>query len=535
MTKAKGKGKAAAEDVSREWITTLSIILLVATLLLVAGIRIRLLGTPFERDEGEYAYAGQLMLQGSPPYAEVYNMKFPGTYAAYALIEAVLGESIKGIHLGFLVLNIATAIVLFLVGRRILGTPRAAAAGAVYALLSLSGSVVGTSAHATHFVLLPVLLGLFFLLDAVKSGRPGATFLCGCLFGAAFMMKQQAVFFAGFALVFFLWERFRSGSSTWTAQVSKAAILIAGILTPFGLTALVLWRAGVWGSFWFWTFSYAREYVSIVGPGEGIANFAQQFPGVVGPSFLIWVLAAVGLAGVIYASELRGVRRLLLLFLGFSALTVCPGLYFRSHYFVTLLPAVALLASIGACLIARGLFRGSRRPEAIALLIIVLVLGLTTIFQSGVFFRMSPKEASRAMYGLEPFPEAVEVGRWLGEQPGNSPVLVLGAEPEIYFYARRRSATGYIYVYSLWENQRYADQMVQQMTREIETARPGYVIVEFVPQRLQNWADDFLKRYYSLEGRVDMISDSQTEYRWGAEARTALARARRYLFIFKRI
>ena len=33
---------------------------------LVIAIRIRLLGIPLERDEGKYAYAGQLMLQGTP-------------------------------------------------------------------------------------------------------------------------------------------------------------------------------------------------------------------------------------------------------------------------------------------------------------------------------------------------------------------------------------------------------------------------------------------------------------------------------------
>ena len=35
---------------------------------LVLAIRIRPLGIPLERDEGEYAYAGQLILQGIPPY-----------------------------------------------------------------------------------------------------------------------------------------------------------------------------------------------------------------------------------------------------------------------------------------------------------------------------------------------------------------------------------------------------------------------------------------------------------------------------------
>ena len=76
--------------------------LMLAVLLLVAVIRLRLLNFPLERDEGEYAYAGQLMLQGIPPYELAYNMKFPGVYAAYALIMAVFGETPAGIHLGIL-------------------------------------------------------------------------------------------------------------------------------------------------------------------------------------------------------------------------------------------------------------------------------------------------------------------------------------------------------------------------------------------------------------------------------------------------
>ena len=48
-------------------------------LALVAVGRLQLLNFPLERDEGEYAYAGQLILQGIPPYELAYNMKFPGT------------------------------------------------------------------------------------------------------------------------------------------------------------------------------------------------------------------------------------------------------------------------------------------------------------------------------------------------------------------------------------------------------------------------------------------------------------------------
>ena len=58
--------------------------MLAVVILFFAVVRFRLRDVPLERDEGEYAYCGQLMLQGIPPYKLAYNMKLPGTYAAYA-------------------------------------------------------------------------------------------------------------------------------------------------------------------------------------------------------------------------------------------------------------------------------------------------------------------------------------------------------------------------------------------------------------------------------------------------------------------
>src|SRR5437667_3572795 len=89
---------------------------------LVLVIRIRLLEIPLERDEGEYAYAGQLMLQGIPPYKLAYNMKFPGTYAAYAVIMSIFGQTTGAIHLGLLLVNAATVALIFLLVRRLVNT-----------------------------------------------------------------------------------------------------------------------------------------------------------------------------------------------------------------------------------------------------------------------------------------------------------------------------------------------------------------------------------------------------------------------------
>src|SRR6266446_5775150 len=105
------------------------------TILLVAAVRVHLRAMPLERDEGEYAYAGQLILQGVPPYKEVYNMKLPGTYAAYALIMAIFGQSPSGIHLGLALMNVISIVLVFLIGRRLLDEAAGVGAAISFALL----------------------------------------------------------------------------------------------------------------------------------------------------------------------------------------------------------------------------------------------------------------------------------------------------------------------------------------------------------------------------------------------------------------
>src|SRR5437773_4053719 len=169
---------------------------------LVIAIRIRLLGIPLERDEGEYAYAGQLMLQGIPPYMLAYNMKFPGTYAAYALIMSIFGQTIFGIHLGLLLVNTATSGLIFLLGRRLMNNSTAGiAAATTYLVLSVSPSVLGLAAHATHFVMLPVLGGTLLLLNESGRQHSARLFASGLLFVLSVLMKQPAVFFIVFEAI----------------------------------------------------------------------------------------------------------------------------------------------------------------------------------------------------------------------------------------------------------------------------------------------------------------------------------------------
>ena len=44
-------------------------------------------------------------------------MKFPGVYASYALILPVFGQTAAGIHIGTLIVNAATIVLIFFLGK----------------------------------------------------------------------------------------------------------------------------------------------------------------------------------------------------------------------------------------------------------------------------------------------------------------------------------------------------------------------------------------------------------------------------------
>src|SRR6266508_501869 len=212
-------------------------ILLAVVIAVVVFLRIHLLAIPLERDEGEYAYAGQLMLQGIPPYRLAYNMKFPGVYAAYALIMWIFGQTSNGIHLGLLIVNIANIVIVFLIARRLIGLIAGIAAAASYTILSASPSVLGLAAHATHFVMLPTLLGALVLLKPVLTRK--MVFVSGILFGAGLLMKQPAIFFICFGAAYLLFRDWHTKFG-FNQMLLRSAVFIAA--SALHLACARAWR-----------------------------------------------------------------------------------------------------------------------------------------------------------------------------------------------------------------------------------------------------------------------------------------------------
>jgi hypothetical protein len=492
--------------------------LLLLTVLFFALIRFRLGSMPLERDEGEYAYAGQLMLQGIPPYQLAYNMKLPGTYAAYALILAAFGQTSSGIHLGLTLVNACETLIIFVIARRLFGVIGGVVSGASYALLSTSPYVLGLAGHATHFVVLAASAGILVLMQAMRTKNDWLVLGAGVLFGLAFLMKQPGFVFLVFAAVWLL--RTRPGDQRrLAARVRRVLVLFAGALLPFAATCALLFKAGVFQKFWFWTFSYAGKYAAAVPLSWAVPSFWKVSPHIVKSGFALWIVAAVGLTAFLWSSAAKKNAFFLTALLVFSLLGVSIGLRFRPHYFILMLPAVSLLigAAIGYATLKIAT-RDSIRGLRVAPVGLFLLVFCYSIFQQRNFlFGMTPDALTRYAYRASPFPEAAQVGEYLRQHsPESARIAVLGSEPEIYFYAHRHSATGYIYTYPMQENQPYALTMQEEMANEIETAKPEYLVYVNVGESwsedspklnlLFAWAGSYMADYYQEIDRVPVAT-----------------------------
>jgi hypothetical protein len=454
---------------------------LAAAALCFAGLRLAFVSVPLERDEGEYAYIAQRLLAGDAPYRDAFDQKPPAIFLAYAAAFALLGESIEAIH-GFLYAWTAlTALCLHALVRRLAGGLAAAFAALVFAIASTDASLAATAANTEIFMLLPAVGALACLVRGLEAGSAARWWLaCGSLSAAAAWFKPvaapEAVFAAGFAVA---------------AQLARGAGVRAALAAPAWMAAgalalsapLVAWlvREQAWAAFLDAVVVHNAEYAGRHSWAQGWlalrAALAAQWPSFAVP----WALAAAALA--LPRTCERRTRWLLGGWLLAELAGASVGLYFRRHYFVQALPALAALAGVAGAAAARRLLR--LRPRALAAAgaaALVALLVAPPLAAQRRLLGAPPERISREIYGLNPFPESLTIGEYIRQTSApDDHVYVIGSEPQIFFYARRRSATRYIYFYPLTGAYADARERQREVLREVAQRRPLYAVWAHVP------------------------------------------------------
>jgi hypothetical protein len=446
---------------------------------------------------------------------------------------ALFGETPAGIHFGMIIVTTLTALMLFWLGKKILDETAGIVAATCYAVLAASPSMLGLAGHATQFAAFFAIAGLCVMWRARQNSKWFTAAAAGILFGTAILMKQHAAIIALWAGIAFAGTCFRKAEISAGKKFRLVAAFGIGIILPFGLCCFWLWHAGVFRNFWFWTIQYARQYESITASIVPLSKlhivFLYHFNLAISDFSILWLVPAAGLAIIWFDSRLKSLRFWIIGFFLAATATVFPGFYFRPHYFLLMLPALALLA--GCAVSGTGeLWRQRAAASRLGDWPVwgyALILAVAILEDPDVWFVMTPLQVETRLYGVRPFSASAAIAGFIEKNSApDSRVAVLGSEPEIYFLSHRRSATGYIYTYALMEPQAFARKMQDDMIREIENAAPEFVVFEDdrIWERrpdsdpaIFNWWDSY-RTNYTRVGLADMTSPVDTQFRWGADA-----------------
>jgi len=455
-----------------------TIVLLVLILALQIALRIPFLGEPLERDEGSYAYIAQRMLVGEIPYRDYFDHKPPVIYFAYAGIFKLFGDSMLSIRLFTLFFSLILTLLVFAVGYLWWGRSGGILSAFLYALFSGGPLVQGTSANTETFMVLPLLLALYFFLlgkrreDQGKAGniREGLFFLAGLFSGLAVMTKQVALINFLVLLGFVSFEAVRPHNELWgIKKILKALWLISGFLVPPLFFVVYFWWKGALPDFIEAAFLYNLAYAKYK-----LWNWPALVNVVRNENLVLWFLSALAVFLIFFRERRNG--SILLACWGLASLTgVFLGKSFYGHYFIQVMPALALLSAFALLMF----FEWKKRYiPALGIGLLICVMVSANLSHWIDYLSLSPEEISIRKYATWDFVIAPEVAEFIRLNTLSSDsIFVWGAEQELYFYSQRKAASKYFYFYPLMYPGEKAVRYRRHMLEDVKKSRPKYIVV----------------------------------------------------------
>jgi hypothetical protein len=480
--------------------TTLGVLAVAAVAL---SLRCPIASVPLERDEGEYGYIAQRWLAGEDPYRSAFDQKPPGVFAAYAVILTLFGTSAQAIHWGAQVYTLGTLGLIYLTGRQLFGRSAGFIAALLASYMTADRCVLGNAANTELFMILPLTAGLLATLKSAATSSAGWAAIAGVCGAAAMLLKQVALpDVALYGCILLASERHK---------VQLVIVYALAALAVVGVVVSYFAAVGALSEFLDCVVLHNLRYVSQV-PWHDYASFEKfsvgmfQWCPILVLGLVAWLAPEPANEG---ATPPRwGSRRIAGWWLAASFAGVAVGGYFREHYFFQVIPPLAVLAGRGAVVIAGRL--KSARPMPTAVVVAGCAMAFGILVMPRYWLLGSAAEKCRLLYVAAPFPEAVPVGEYLAANASpDDTIFVYGSESEIYFYAGRRSASRYIFIYPLLTPA--PDVLARQHAamHELIENRPRYIVVHrdvfppvggSPPEYFRDEVASLLNRDYRLVG-----------------------------------
>jgi hypothetical protein len=396
---------------------------------------------PLTRDEGEYAYAAQLLISGGAPYEHSFLQKPPLVAYSYALAGLLAPDIFWSPRI---LANVFAAIATALLGyiaHREFGRGVAMAGMWLMTPMILLPGMDQFIANTEMFMLLPLMATVaVYVRSRHSNGGPAHWAAAGILAALTICYKYTAFPLVAFCFAAWSFEEWRCGKSLraiggrWLAAVAGGTIAAALVLAPF------LLRDGG-KRLWECTVVFNRFYAA--SSGFGMAGLWEKL----GEFWSSWWILFFAPCFLVFKPQ-RRVFFWAVLFL-VAWLATAGGPY--GHYYIVIMPFWALLTAVSL----RGFadwtaIKVSWPRDGLRWVLTGIVVLAVCLPDARWLLRTREQFALDRLGPWGTFLESPLVAARLTQlTAGRDLVYVAGSEPQILCYAHRFSPTRFDIAYPL--------------------------------------------------------------------------------------
>ena len=404
-------------------------------ILLTVAIRLPSLLHPRPIDsEAMYSVVANEIVDGGRPYADAVERKPPLLFWTYAAIFKVAGEfNWKALHIVALMWTLCAMAGLYAIGSELFDRNTGLIAALFYCVFQPWWTWKTLSFDGEMVMNLPIIWAWAIAFRRSSSRLRLELFAAGALLATAFLLKQPAAIAAVPLGIYLLLPSYRvSRSLTRTNSIIHATTLTTGFFVTLGLAAIVLWKQGILHEAFYWTIT--DHDIPHVFWQKGIV-ITLAFLGACLPVVFGAIMACRD-KGEIWAGRTPE-RTALLGLLAASAIGAAAGARFYPHYYVQLIPPLALLAAPYYARLWSGAIEPPYwllRPRLTYAWLVLTVIAFSIVHWAGLAQRRVPSEEGRYLFT---------------HSAPDDRIFVWGQSEGIYLDAHRRPACRYITTFPL--------------------------------------------------------------------------------------
>ncbi len=469
---------------------------------------------PLERDITTYAVIAHELLEGRELYSDLVDIKPPGIYLTFALMELVAGYGIKSIFLINILFAIITLFGIYCAGTLLNKGEKACGLWAAAIWTIISGNLILQANQPNVEVVLNscIIWAFIFIVKKYQINSLQKNILIGLFIGLASIHKQITII---------LFPVFYCFQFIFPPPFTKRRMVI----NDFLITGIVI------SAIWFLMLGYfiitgrSQDFydVIILYPRSYAGNLLDNL--ITGLSFkelyplfspVIFPLILFTMIGMIIGLFRKKVFWILIFsyVVGVQIMVSLPGKFFP-HYYQLWMPVLSV-GSSAAFLELEDLIK--KRLSWLTKILPGTVVLFLLIYQLP-FYRLSPEEWSQRKYKND----FILVRKLAMEVSGIlKPVDKLyewGAEPGLYFYTKKSPPTGVFLYYPLLDGE-LVEKYSAKVINDLKSNKPDLVIlpkelaymhpvINWINSECWNYINDdvinFFKLYVRCDGDLDFL------------------------------